>query len=57
LSFELKVPGVEDSTYLQEFNLEAHILSKQALDIEEGKIFFAKEGGSGEEPFEVMSIF
>jgi hypothetical protein len=40
-----------------EFNLEGDILSKQALDIEEGKIFFAKEGGSGEQSFEVLSIF
>jgi hypothetical protein len=28
-------------------HLEAHILSKQAMDIEEGKILFAKEGRYG----------
>jgi hypothetical protein len=37
--------------------VKEYILSKQALDIEEGKIYFAKEGVSSEESFEVMFIF
>ena len=41
----------------KEFNMAKYFLSKQALDSEEGKLIFAKEEDSGEEPFEFMSIF
>jgi hypothetical protein len=41
----------------REFNMATNFLSKQALDLEEEFFFFAKEEGSGEEPFEFLSIF